>query len=410
LRWTALHPTTTADAILQIDLASDFDEFRDAARSFEVPSQNMLYADVDGHIGYQMPGTIPIRPPGNDGTIPVDGWDSANDWRGFIPFRQLPWTFDPPEQYIVTANQAVIEDYPHVLSEDWAYGYRSQRLRDAIESSPPLTPESAARLMFDNSNTFAPVLIKELFDLDEALLTGDAQLTDETRAAREMLKDWDYDQGADSAAAAYFNAVWRNVLRLTFEDELTGDLRPDGGDRWFAVMTQLFADPQGIWWDDVRTPDVELRDQVLARAMNQATEQLNEELGPNPQEWRWGDLHRLELRSPTFGESGIAPLEQLFNRGPFETSGGEGIVNATGWTPYEGFDVTWVPSMRMVVDLTDLDASRWVHLTGQSGHVFDPHYDDQFAAWAVGDTYQWQFSPEAVQSRAVDTLTLEPAP
>ena len=408
LRWTALQPTRTADAILQIDLADDFGEFRDAAKAFEVPSQNMLYADVDGHIGYQMPGTIPIRPEGNDGTMPVAGWNSANAWTGYIPFDELPWEFDPPEQYIVTANQAVIEDYPHVLAKDWAYGYRSQRLADLIESSPPLTPESAARLMFDNRNGFAPVLIDELFDLDEALLSGDAELSQPTLRARAMLEDWDYQQDADSPAAAYYNAVWRNVLRLTFEDELTGDLRPDGGDRWFEVMAGLFTNPRGDWWDDVRTDEVELRDQVLARAMNQATTELSDQLGDDPQQWRWGDLHQLELRSPTFGESGVAPLEKLFNRGPFETSGGEGIVNATGWTPHEGYGVTWVPSMRMVVDLADLDASRWVHLTGQSGHVFSPHYTDQLAAWASGDTYAWQFSPDAVAAAAVDTLELSP--
>ena len=406
LRWTALSPTRTADAILQIDLADDFEEFRDAARSFEVPSQNMLYADVDGHIGYQMPGTIPIRPEGNDGTLPVQGWDSSNDWLGYIPFDELPWEFDPPEDYIVTANQAVIDTYPYVLAKDWAYGYRSQRLSDLIESSPPLTPDSAARLMVDNRNGFAQVLISELFDLNEALLTGDSALTDRTRQARDLLKDWDYQQGTDSAAAAYYNAVWRNTLRLTFEDELTGDLRPDGGDRWFEVMTDLFDNPRGDWWDDQRTEVVELRDQVLAEAMNQATEQLTDELGDDPEQWRWGDLHQLELRSPTFGESGVMPLEKLFNRGPFEVAGGEGIVNATGWTAYEGFDVTWVPSMRMVVDLTDFDASRWVHLTGQSGHVFSPHYTDQFEAWATGETYPWQFSPDATAASTVDTLTL----
>ena len=129
--------------------------------------------------------------------------------------------------------------------------------------------------------------------------------------------------------------------------------------------------------------------------MNDATTELTDELGDDPEQWRWGDLHQLELTHGTLGFSGIPPLEAVFNRGPFEAGGGDGIVNATGWAPYDGFGVTWVPSMRMVVDLTDLDASRWVQLTGQSGHVFDPHYTDQTEAWAAGDTYQWAFTMDA---------------
>ena len=403
LRWTALTPGRTADAILTINQASNFAEFREAAALFEVPSQNMLYADVEGHIGYQMPGKVPVRPEFNDGTVPVNGWEESNAWFGYIPFSELPWVFDPPEQYIVAANQAVVDDYPRVLTKDPSYGYRSQRLIELIEESPPLTPESAATLMTDTLNTFAPVLVSELFDLDEELLDADAL------RARTLLADWDYRHDAGSAAAAYYSAVWRHVLAGTFHDELTGDQRPDGGERWFEVMRNIIASASGEWWDDMRTDEVvELRDEVLAEAMNDATTELTDELGGDPEQWRWGDLHRLELTHGTLGASGIPPLEALFNRGPFETGGGDGIVNATGWEPYNGFGVTWVPSMRMVVDLTDLDASRWVQLTGQSGHAFDPHYTDQTEAWASGDTYQWAFTADAARAATVDALTLTP--
>jgi penicillin amidase len=221
------------------------------------------------------------------------------------------------------------------------------------------------------------------------------------------LTDWDYRQDADSAAAAYYNAVWRHLLARVFGDELTGDLRPDGGERWFEVLQGLLNDKQAVWWDDVRTPDeLELRDEVMAGAMADATAELTTELGPDPEAWRWGDLHQLELENATFGRSGVAPLEALFNRGPFGVAGGEGIVNATGWNPADGYGVDWVPSMRMVVDLSDFDASRWVQLTGQSGHVFDPHYTDQFEAWAAGDTYPWIFSVEGTRDTAAESLLL----
>ena len=401
LKWTALTPGRTADAILDLNLAGTFQEFRDAAASFEVPSQNLLFADSEGHIGYQMPGKIPIRASG-EGATPVTGWSTASGWRGFIPFKQLPWVFDPPEQYIVTANQAVIDEtYPYNLTRDWGYGYRSQRLVELIEASDPLTPESAADLMTDTQNTFAPVLVSALMGVDAELLDPN------TLRARELLDDWDYRQDADSAGAAYYNAVWRHLLAGLFHDELTGDLRPDGGDRWFEAVQVILADRQGIWWDDVRTPDVfELRAEMLAAAMADANDELVEELGDDPASWRWSDVHELDLVHSTFGDSGIAPLERLFNRGPYAAAGGDGIVNATGWNPPDGYGVDWVPSMRMVVDLTDLDASRWVQLTGQSGHVFDPHYTDQTEAWVNGDTYPWPFTVGAAETAAADTLVL----
>jgi penicillin amidase len=244
--------------------------------------------------------------------------------------------------------------------------------------------------------------VAELFELDDSLLTADAL------RARAVLESWDYRQDADSAPSAYYNAVWREVLALVFHDELDADLRPDGGERWFEVMTGIMRSASAVWWDDARTQEVELRDEVLARALNAAAADLGDRLGADPTQWRWDDLHQLHLTHGTLGESGIAPLEALFNRGPVPVSGGAGIVNANGWIASEGFDVTWVPSMRMVVDLAHLDASRWVQLTGQSGHVFDPHYTDQVDAWASGETYPWLFSVDAARTNAVDRLVLTP--
>src|SRR5690606_19479655 len=130
LRWTALTPGRTADAVLAMNTASDFAEFREAARLFEVPAQNLVYADVDGHIGYQAPGKIPVRS-GFDGRVPALGWTGEDEWTGYVPFDALPYALDPEEGYVVTANQAVVDgSYPYHLTDDWDYGYRSQRIVD----------------------------------------------------------------------------------------------------------------------------------------------------------------------------------------------------------------------------------------------------------------------------------------
>ena len=169
-----------------------------------------------------------------------------------------------------------------------------------------------------------------------------------------------------------------------FNDEVPANARADGEDRWFEVVRTLWYSPNDPWWDDVRTPQRETRDDAVRAAMDAAAADLGARLGSDPSRWQWGTRHTLELTNQSFGTSGIGPVEWLFNRGPLKVGGGSSIVDATGWTPYEGYQVDWVPSMRMVVDLADLDRSRWVNLTGASGHAFNPHYWDQAELWRTG--------------------------
>ncbi|PUA83085.1 penicillin acylase family protein [Nocardioides currus] len=405
LQWTALQPTTTADAVLGLNRASDWDEFRAAASDFAVPSQNMVYADREGHIGYQAPGLVPIRKSGNDGSMPAEGWLSANDWTGdYIPFDGLPNVLDPEEGFIATANQAVIDDdYPYFLTDDWDYGYRSTRIRQQLEAEGELSVQEMMRLQLDTTNPMAATLVPYLLDIEDL---GSAYYRD----AQDLLRDWDFTQPADSAPAAYYNVVWSNLLRLTFHDELREGIWPNGGDRWFAVVTHLLGDPAGPWWDDTTTDDVvESRDDILRQAMRDARDELTRRQSLDVDEWTWGRLHQLDLHHSTLGESGIAPIERLFNRDGHDVGGGSSIVDATSWDAAVGYGVTAAPSMRMVVSLADLDASRYINLTGVSGHPGSSHYGDQTELYVDGDYLPWAFSRDAVEESADDTLLLNPS-
>ncbi|TDE44221.1 penicillin acylase family protein [Nonomuraea mesophila] len=405
LQWTALTPGRTADAVFELNRASDWEQFKAAAALFEVPAQNLIYADTSGKIGYQAPGRIPVRENG-DGTWPVPGWTGEYDWKPEpIPFDRLPSVEDPADGFIVTANNAVIDParYRPLLTKDWAYGYRSQRIRDLIEEAlakGPIDAAAMARIQQDTYNGFAETLIPALMRVDLAGPSGQA---------RQLLKTWDRREDLDSAAAAYFNAVWRQVLVLTFNDDLPEQARPAGGDRWYEVVRRLLATPDDPFWDDVTTRNrKETRDDILRQAMASAHQELADRLGDDVTAWRWGDLHRLDLVHDSLGTSGIAPVEALFNRGPLPVPGGKDAVNATGWNVQRGYEVTAVPSMRMVVDLSDLDKSRWINLTGASGHAFHDNYADQAEAWARGELMPMLSTPEAVKKAAVHTLRLNP--
>ncbi|MFJ3405612.1 penicillin acylase family protein [Promicromonospora sp. NPDC090134] len=413
LQWTALQPGHTADAVFEMNRAKTPADMKEAAAKFEVPAQNIVFATTDGHIGYQAPGKIPVRAsvPGaveSDGTWPRPGWDARYDWTGYVDPAQMPGVVDPKEGFVVAANQAVLPGgNGPFLSRDWDYGYRSERIRtlitDRIAEGRKLTAADMSEFQMDQWSVFADTLVPVLLEVElPAGYDSDGQA---------LLADWDRSMDADSAAAAYFAAVWRNLLRTTFNDELPEAMWPDGGSRWLAVIQGMLDDPNDAFWDDQSTVAVvESRDQVLTEALVSARQDLTVELGKDTSDWEWGTLHQLRLEHLVLGGSGVpAPISTYMNPAPVKVGGGSSIVNATSWDAASGsFEVTSGPSMRMVVDLADLDASTWVVVTGTSAHPASPHYDDQLGAWASGETFPWPFTTEAVGRASEDEQTLTP--
>ncbi len=444
LRWTAEDPGTTMDAVFAIDKASNWTEFRAASTKFDVPSQNLVYADTKNNIGYTLPGKIPTRGKG-DGSLPVPGWDPKYDWNGYIPQAALPYEFNPKRGYIVTANQAVIDQdkYPYTLTTDWGYGTRSQRITDLIQSKidggGKISTDDMRQMQLDDSSEIAKLIVPKLLKLD---------IDDpDVREAQKLLEGWDYTQDADSAAAAYFNSVWRNILKLAFGNKLPKELRvkgqclfvspvdttgpadednqkvrecgerdadeaqPDGGDRWFEVVRKLMDDPTNDWW---KTPSratvrgASNMNQLFKRAMIDARWELTAKLGKDIDTWSWGRLHRLFLKNQTLGTDGPGIVKYVLNRGPWKLSGGEATVNATGWNAAGGYGVVWVPSMRMVVNLDNFDKSKWINLTGASGHAYSAHYTDQTSKWVNGELLPWSYSSKAVDDSTSDSLVLKP--
>ncbi len=404
LRWTALEPGSVFEAIWGFNKAQNWDEFRAAGRNFVAPAQNLLYADVEGNIGYQMPGNIPIRKNG-DGRYPVPGWTDAFEWTGYIPFEELPSVFNPPSGYIVTANNQVPpDDYPYLVTTDWDYGFRAARIVEMIENAPgKIDLAYIQKMQGDNRNLNAASLVPALAALQPRFEKKNEAI------AFDMLQKWNYHNEMDSQAAALFEWFWWNLVMDIF-DELPRNYRPEGGSRWYEVTRRLLQQPDSAWWDDKTTLDkVETRDDILLRALTESVAQIEEDYGKNPAKWpAWGGLHASTFRNATLGKSGIAPIENLFNRGPFPTAGGEGIVNATGWTIGQSFQTDWLPSMRMIVDLSNLQNSLAIHTTGQSGHAYHPHYIDMADLWRNIQYYPMLWDEQSITSSAKGHLRLVP--
>jgi penicillin amidase len=413
LDWTALTPGTTAEAVFALDTAHDAEDVQAAAALFAAPAQNILFATTDGHIGYQAPGVIPVRaqitgvPLPSDGSWPRPGWDSAYDWQGYLPASSLPRTLDPPEGYLVAANQQVTPTgVGPFLSADFDYGYRAQRIRTLLVSALATRKVGVADMQaiaLDKRSAAADVLVPQLLNQD--IGTGfDAD-------GQALLRGWNRQLDADSPAAMYFAAVLQNVLTATFSDNLPADASLDGDSRSVELLRRIVDDPTSRWWDDASTPRVvEGRDAILSQALIDARRELTAQLGRDPSRWAWGTLHQAAPEHAVLGGDGVPGLVRwLFDPTPRGVGGGSAVVDATAWDAASGsYTVVSAPSMRMVVDLADLDSSTWVNLTGTSGHPASGHYDDQFAAWAEGRSYPWPFTSAAVTADVVDRLTLTP--
>jgi penicillin amidase len=401
LSWTALQPGRTMDVVLALDQAQNFAEFRGATALLSAPSQNFIYADTAGNIGYQLAGAVPLRRKGN-GTKPSPGWDPGYGWQGTIPFAKLPYVFNPPSGFIVAANQQVIgAQYPYPLGSTYSYGWRSQEIIDRLRDAPPLTMDSAEQIFYDDTIRFAADLVPILLKIKVA----DPWVVEGQRT----LVGWDYSASKDSAAAAYFNVVCHNIFKFTFRDELPQELWPEGGDRWYAVLTMLMKQTQNPWWDDVSTKDkIETRDDILLAAMINARKEITSLMARDTDQWQWGKLHKVRLQNATLGSSGIKPVEDLFNRGDYQVSGGPAVVNAMAYDDRTGYPVTDGPAMRMLIDLGDLDASRWVNQSGVSGHAFNRHYDDQTELWANQQLWPFVSSRGAVEARTQTRQELLP--
>jgi penicillin amidase len=416
LCWTALDPGTLMQSVTRLNRAMNWEEFRDALSYWDVPAQNFVYADVKGNIGYQTPGRIPIRSKNHSGLVPAPGWTDEFEWKGFIPFDDLPRVFNPERGYIATSNQAVVpmgyydqlakklgEGLNYIISREWNYGYRAQRAVELLEEKAPHTISTFQAIQGDNKLISAEELMPHLANLD----FDNAELTE----ARDWLLKWDCQCGMDSPHAALYAEFWARLVNDLFGDQLTEDIVVRGGDREMQAVSLLMEKPNNAWWDDAATKDaVETRDDILVRSFGEAYANTLAALGKNRDNWRWGDLHTATFVSNPLGQSGISLIENMVNRGPFPTSGSTGTVNNTVWYTNSGdFSVEWVPSMRMIVDLSDLSKSVTVHTTGQSGHPYSRNYDDMIDLWRNMEYCPMPWTREQVDAVAVDKLVLEPS-
>lgn len=392
----------TIGAFLKLNRAQNWEEFQDALRDYDGPSQNFVYADVAGNIGFYLPGRVPIRMR-DTASIPVDGWSGEYEWTGWVPFEDLPHAYNPPEQYIVTANNRPFDlSYPHYLGRNWLTPYRAERIDELLKSKQTLSTDDFATMQSDTVSLMARDILPELLKLA-------SPQTEQEQQAIALLREWNYDMRGDSAAAAIFGAWFDPLPRMLVEDEIG----PRLGRRWrvgienFAgtFIATTLRERDNPWCDDVKTEQREDCTAIANQTLSAALQNLTQKMGSDMSTWRWDRVHTILFAHQPF--SGLPVIDRVLDRRTGH-SGTWGTVNIGNPALDGTFDQFQSASYRQIIDMSSTQNDRFIIPIGQSGNPLSPHYDDYLTDWRDGHFRPMRFDNEVIQRDQQALLRLEP--
>ncbi len=382
LRWAGQEPGTAGYlGSLALDQVQDWDGFVEAMRAWKVPAENIVYADVDGNIGWVAAGLMPVRE-GWSGLLPVPGHAGRYYWREFLDVEDLPQLVNPASGYIATANHNIIPDgYTRDLGFDWSAPYRFERVDEVLGQGGKFTIEDFKALQLDETSLPARQLV--------ALLR---ESQDSSTAASAVFDGWDFVLSAESNQAALFEAWLKRLPNKYIEAQA-----PPHSRELIARYLQL---PTLI--DGLGTIPREQRNRIMSESLDEAFAELSTRLGTVPAAWRWGDLHQISFRHPL---SNTPETRAVLDLGSV-SRGGDGFTpNATRGP---GYSQSSGASYRHILDLADWDRSVFTSTPGQSGQPGSPHYDDLLPMWAEGRYAPLVYSRSAVEENTAHRLMLEP--
>jgi penicillin G amidase len=387
-RWTAHGPSRELAALYGVNRAGNWKEFRAALAHQTAPSLNYVYADCDGNIGYSLAGAVPIRTKRPD-YLPLAATDPDSEWKGFIPFEELPALYNPPQGAIATANNDIAGSlYRYHLSDLFEPPYRISRIKELLSAKEKFSGADMAAIQQDTVSKHAQTIVEMLRDD----LTSIAEHRGKHSATASMLLKWDADCRADSAAAALFQCFYHHLtLNL-----LVPTLGPEIFRAYVEIFNQslvpiehILRDAASPWFAE--TP----RRALIEASLSEAYEELQRRLG-SPAKWGWGKIHALHFNHTL---AAVRGLKRFLSLVPLPT-GGDGVtINLGFFRRSHPYSHTVGPSLRMIVDLSDAARSRFVIVPGQSGHFFSPHYSNLFELWRTGDYLQLSPDEEPTSGR-----------
>jgi penicillin G amidase len=405
MAWTgSLTDSDESGVFIGVNHATNWQDFRNAVRRFTTPGQNFIFADREGNIGYQAGVRIPVRG-ARSPLVPQPGWISGNDWHGFVPFELLPSLFNPPEGFIATANNKITGDvFPYYISVFWEPPARIIRIRELLKAQQQFSPEDFERIQNDAYSPAARELVPYILRAYDSVEVSDPLV----EAALVYFKNWDFRFLATDVVTTIYHAWYIHLIRNTLLDEL-------GEDGLFnymflsniplRVMPELLHDSTSVWFDDIHTPQIETRDDIIRKSLGDAMTDLRSSYGDEIKLWLWGDVHTLRMRH-IFGER--KPLDRVFNLGPYPLGGASTAIISGEYSFNHPYEAVVAPSMRQIVDLSDSAMMSSVITSGASGQPFNRHFKDQVQLWFDGKYHTLTLDKDIIEKSGWDCLRLEP--
>jgi penicillin amidase len=390
LKWLGAYQGGWLTALLAMDRAVSAKQFHKAMRPWHVPTFSVVFADLNGNIGFQATGRVPFRDKAERGYRP--GWDPEHRWRGLVPFEGMPQAMNPPRGWVATANnRPAPDDYPYPLSGCWSSGLRAGRIREMIEVRPKASSQDFVAMQHDVVSLRAHHCVPGLL----RVLEGNAE--ERVAEAVALLRGWDCRVTAEAVGATLFNVFFAGWTKAVARERFRGEaaaLLAEGAAGLAAAL--LAADPAG-WFAPGR------REPAIREAFASTLASLTERLGPDMTQWAWGRLHVMPLRHFL---SGRGDLGTLLDHGGVGVKGDGVTVCNTGGTA--AFEARTGAGYRLIAHLGAPGPELWASDgQSQSGHPGSPHYGDQLSAWLRGEYHLLSLDPAVAADRAVQTLRLE---
>ena len=404
MRWSALEPTTDITAFYKINRAKNWEEFNKGIEYFTSPGQNFVYGDKEGNIGYVAGVRLPKRK-NNSVSFVYSGLTDKYDWEGYVPFKENPRIYNPPQGFLASANNKTIKNYPYHISNVWEPSSRIERITELLKSKNIHSKEDFQKYQMDFYSYYAKDLVPYILNSFKNYKVQNGNLT----TALEILRQWDFILAANSQVPTVYAVFYQYLLKNIFEDEMGKNLLNEYiflANVPYRTVPVLLKENKSRWFDNVNTKVVETRDDIIRKSMKDAVNYLEKNMNPDITYWQWGKLHHLTFKHFFHGISGM--LDKLFDVGPFEMGGDGTTIFNTEYSLTKPYDNKLGPSMRYIYDFSEPEIYRIVLPTGQSGHFLSEHYHDMTGKWLDGEVIEINTNKEFVKNSYRDLLKLIP--
>ena len=407
MTWSGHFMSDELPTLIKMATIKNWDDFSDAVKTFSVPGQNIIYADINGNIGWRPAVKIPIRKNAKN-LLPRPGEDSAYDWNGFVPFNEMPFLLNPKKGFIATANNKTIDDsFPYYISNQWASPSRIKRIEEMLKDKTSTNLDYMQEIQMDQKSHLALEIVNHL------LKTKSNDNNKWLNKGHNILSEWDFIESPNSKGALVYHYILNALLKNIYGDEMNKI-----GENYLIdfvnqpmvpvrSMISLLRAPNSIWFDDINTNEVESKSQILEKSIVDGIRLLEKDFGNNDNNWKWSKTHTI-TQSHAMGSQKILNTLFNFNLGPFPSGGSSGSINKAEYKLLKDFDVAVAPSMRRIVDFNNLNETKFILPGGQSGLQNSPHYKDQSELYKLGKYRTTYFDENYIRLNIKNRLVLLP--